>query len=55
MPGWHRLQLPDGCHWRDPGKVHGNVCVALQNILDRIQQANPDALGATRLGWHGRE
>ncbi|MFN8620618.1 MAG: class I SAM-dependent DNA methyltransferase [Chloroflexota bacterium] len=42
---YHRFQLPDGCHWRDLRKVHENVGVALQNILDRIQQANPDALG----------
>ena len=42
---YHRFQLPDGCHWRDLRKVSENVGVALQNILDRIQQANPDALG----------
>jgi type I restriction enzyme M protein len=41
---YHRFQLPDGCHWRDLRKVHENVGVGLQNILDRIQQANPDAL-----------
>ena len=36
--------MPEGCHWRDLRKVHENVGVALQNILDRIQQANPDTL-----------
>ncbi|MFN8521130.1 MAG: class I SAM-dependent DNA methyltransferase [Chloroflexota bacterium] len=41
---YHRFQLPDGCHWRDLRKVTENVGVALQNILDRIQQANPDTL-----------
>lgn len=41
---YHRFQLPDGCHWRDLRKVHENVGVALQKILDRIQQANPDTL-----------
>lgn len=41
---YHRFQLPEGCHWRDLRKVHENVGVALQNILDRIQQANPDTL-----------
>ncbi len=41
---YHRFQLPDGCHWRELRKVHENVGVALQNILDRIQQANPDTL-----------
>ncbi len=42
---YHRFQLPDGCHWRDVRRVHENVGVALQNILDRIQQANPATLG----------
>ena len=42
---YHRFQLPDGCHWLDLRKVHENVGVGLQNILDRIQQANPDTLG----------
>jgi len=42
---YHRFQLPEGCHWLDLRKVHENVGVGLQNILDRIQQANPDALG----------
>ena len=41
---YHRFQLPEGCRWRDLRKVHENVGVALQNILDRIQQANPDTL-----------
>ena len=41
---YHRFQLPEGCHWRDLRKVPDNVGVALQNILDRIQQANPDTL-----------
>jgi type I restriction enzyme M protein len=41
---YHRFQLPEGCHWRDLRKVHENVGVGLQNILDRVQQANPDAL-----------
>lgn len=42
---YHRFQLPDGCHWRDLRKLHENVGVGLQNILDRIQQANPETLG----------
>jgi type I restriction enzyme M protein len=41
---YHRFQLPGGCHWRDLRKLHENVGVGLQNILDRIQQANPDTL-----------
>jgi type I restriction enzyme M protein len=42
---YHRFVLPDGCHWRDLGKLHENVGVGLQHILDRIQQANSDTLG----------
>lgn len=42
---YHRFQLPAGCHWLDLRKAHENVGVTLQNILDRIQQANPAALG----------
>jgi type I restriction enzyme M protein len=42
---YHRFALPEGCHWRELGRVHENVGVGLQNILDRIQQANPDTLG----------
>ena len=54
---YHRFQLPDGCHWRDLRKVHENVGVALQNILDRIQQANPDALGGIfgDVAWANKE
>lgn len=42
---YHRFQLPDGCHWRDLRRVHENVGVGLQNVLDRVQQANPETLG----------
>jgi type I restriction enzyme M protein len=42
---YHRFQLPAGCHWRDLRRVHENVGVALQNMLDHIQEANPDTLG----------
>ena len=55
---YHRFQLPDGCHWGDLRRVHENVGVALQNILDRIQQANPDTLagifGDVALGQQGQ-
>jgi type I restriction enzyme M protein len=42
---YHRFQIPEGCHWRDLRRVHENVGVALQNMLDHIQEANPDSLG----------
>jgi type I restriction enzyme M protein len=41
---YHRFTIPKGCHWADLRRVHENVGVALQKILDRVQQANPDAL-----------
>lgn len=41
---YHRFTIPDGCHWADLRRVHENVGVALQRILDRIQQANPETL-----------
>ena len=41
---YHRFTLPDGCHWADLRRVPENVGVALQQILDRVQQANPDTL-----------
>jgi type I restriction enzyme M protein len=41
---YHRFVIPEGCHWEDLRRVPENVGVALQRILDRIQQANPDTL-----------
>lgn len=41
---YHRFEIPDGCHWSDLRRAHENVGVALQRILDRIQQANPESL-----------
>ncbi|MEI6136958.1 MAG: class I SAM-dependent DNA methyltransferase [Chloroflexota bacterium] len=42
----YRFAIPDACHWDDLRKVSVNVGVALQNILDRLQQANPERLAA---------
>ena len=54
---YHRFQLPDGCHWRDLRKVHENAGVALQNILDRVQQANPETLAGIfgNVAWGDKE
>jgi type I restriction enzyme M protein len=41
---YHRFAIPDGCHWADLQKVSTNVGVALQNILDRLAEANPETL-----------
>jgi len=54
---YHRFQMPDGCHWRDLRRLTENVGVGLQNILDRIQQANPDTLAGIfgDVGWGNKE
>jgi type I restriction enzyme M protein len=41
---WHRFLIPEGCHWRDLRRVTDNVGVALQTMLQRIEQANPETL-----------
>ncbi|MHB8460165.1 MAG: type I restriction-modification system subunit M [Candidatus Limnocylindrales bacterium] len=41
---YHRFAVPDGCHWSDLRRVAENVGVALQRILDHVQQANPTTL-----------
>ncbi|MHB8719245.1 MAG: type I restriction-modification system subunit M [Candidatus Dormibacteria bacterium] len=46
LPENYRFQLPAGCHWKDllVAAQQDNVGVALQGMLDRIQQANPETL-----------
>jgi type I restriction enzyme M protein len=44
LPENYRFQIPDGCHWRDLRRITDNVGVALQTILQRIEQVNPDTL-----------
>ncbi|MDQ2935104.1 MAG: N-6 DNA methylase [Chloroflexota bacterium] len=44
LPENYAFQIPDGCHWRDLRRVTDNVGVALQTILQRIEQANPQSL-----------
>jgi type I restriction enzyme M protein len=41
---YHRFTIPKGCHWADLRRLHENVGVGLQKILDRIQQSNPETL-----------
>jgi len=54
---YHRFQIPDGCHWRDLRRLTENVGVGLQNILDRVQQANPNTLAGIfgDVGWGNKE
>ena len=41
---YHRFTIPKGCHWADLRRLHENVGVGLQRILDKIQAANPETL-----------
>ncbi len=54
---YHRFQIPPGCHWRDLRRASENIGVALQDSLDRIQQANPDTLGGIfgDVAWGNKE
>jgi type I restriction enzyme M protein len=54
---YHRFAIPEGCHWRDLRRVVENVGVALQNALDRIQEANPDTLAGIfgDVAWANKE
>lgn len=57
LPENHRFQIPDGCHWRDLRRVTENVGVALQTMLQRIEQANPDTLALIfgDVAWANKE
>jgi type I restriction enzyme M protein len=54
---YHRFAVPDGCHWADLQKVSANVGVALQKILDRLAEANPDTLAGIfgDVAWGNKE
>ena len=54
---YHRFAVPDGCHWADLQKVSTNVGVALQNILDRLAEANPETLAGIfgDVAWANKE
>ena len=57
LPENHRFQIPEGCHWRDLRRVHENVGVALQRMLDRIEEANPETLAGIfgDVAWGNKE
>jgi type I restriction enzyme M protein len=54
---YHRFKVPEGCHWSDLQKVSINVGVALQNILDRLAEANPANLAGIfgDVAWGNKE
>lgn len=57
QPENHRFQIPEGSHWRDLRRAHENVGVALQRMLDRIQEANAETLAGIfgDVAWGNKE
>jgi type I restriction enzyme M protein len=41
---FHRFQIPKGCHWSDLRRAAENHGVVIQNIMQKIEQANPELL-----------
>ena len=41
---YHKFAIPDGCHWNDLRRVAENQGIAVLNITQRIEQANPERL-----------
>lgn len=41
---YHTFVIPDGCHWSDVIETAKQTGAKLDNAMQRIQQANPDAL-----------
>lgn len=54
---YHRFAVPDGCHWSDLRQVSVNVGVTLQNILQRLEEANPKSLAGIfgDVAWANKE
>jgi type I restriction enzyme M protein len=41
---FHRFQIPKGCHWSDLRRAAENQGVLIQQITQRIEEANPELL-----------
>jgi type I restriction enzyme M protein len=41
---FHTFQIPKGCHWADLRRAAENHGVVIQNIMQRIEEANPTRL-----------
>lgn len=41
---YHTFVIPDGCHWADVMETAQQTGVKLDNVMQRMQQANPEAL-----------
>ena len=57
LPDNYRFLIPEGCLWSDVRGVDENIGAALQDVLDRIQEANADTLGGIFGGaqWANKE
>jgi len=43
---FHKFDIPAGCHWNDLRRAAENHGVLIQEITQKIEQANPDRLAA---------
>ena len=41
---FHTFRIPDGCHWADLRRAAENHGVLIQNIMQKIEEANPERL-----------
>ena len=41
---FHTFQIPEGCHWADLRRAAENHGVLIQNIMQKIEEANPNQL-----------
>lgn len=41
---FHAFQIPDGCHWADLRRATENHGVLIQNMMQKIEEANPNQL-----------
>src|SRR5690606_13867869 len=44
LPEFHRLILPEGCHWKNVRETTSNVGLAIEQCLRGIEQANQEFL-----------
>ena len=44
LPEFHRVIIPDGCHWRNVRETSTNVGLAIEKSLRGIEQANQEFL-----------
>lgn len=54
---YHRFEIPGSCHWDDMRKTTANAGAKLQNILGRLEEANPTKLAGIfgDVSWANKE